>query len=108
MEQDRVSECAYYLWLNRGRSHGGDVEDWLAAERMLATPRFDVVLTDAGENKIALVRDLRAVTGASIKAAQKMVEALPQTIGHGVTQRDAERLLATIHELGGTADLRRA
>ena len=52
---------------------------------------FDVVLASAGANKIAVIKEVRAITGLGLKDAKDMVEGAPKTVKEGVSKEDAEK-----------------
>lgn len=61
---------------------------------------FDVVLTDAGANKINVIKEVRAVTGLGLKEAKDLVEGAPKTIKEGVTKEEAAKLKEQIEKAG--------
>jgi large subunit ribosomal protein L7/L12 len=67
---------------------------------------FDVVLTGYGENKIPVIRALRAITGLALREAKQTVESAPVRIAEALDREEAEELKRKIEEAGGTADLR--
>jgi ribosomal protein L7/L12 len=104
MPNDPIAEYAYFLWQQRGGVHGNDVEDWLKAERLL-TPKFDVVLTNSADNKIGLVREIRARTGLELKTAKDLVEDLPKPIAKSVGRHEAEKLAGALEAAGGVVTI---
>lgn len=67
---------------------------------------FDVVLTDAGANKLSVIKVVREVTGLGLKDAKDMVEGAPKTIKEGASKEDAEALKAKLTEAGATVELK--
>ena len=67
---------------------------------------FDVVLTAFGDNKINVIKEVRAITGLGLKEAKDLVEGAPQTVKEGVAKADAEAMKKKIDEAGGKADLK--
>ena len=53
---------------------------------------FDVVLKSAGSNKIAVIKEIRAITGLGLKDAKDMVDGAPKTVKEGVAKEDAEKI----------------
>ena len=53
---------------------------------------FDVVLESAGAQKIAVIKEVRAITGLGLKDAKDMVEGAPKTVKEGATKEDAEKI----------------
>ncbi len=66
---------------------------------------FDVVLTDAGANKLAVIKVVRELTGLGLKDAKDMVEGAPKTIKEGASKEDAEAIKAKLAEVGATVEL---
>ncbi|MDA1164180.1 MAG: 50S ribosomal protein L7/L12 [Planctomycetota bacterium] len=67
---------------------------------------FDVVLTGFGENKIAVIKVVRAATGLGLKEAKEVVESAPKAVKEGVSKDDAEKLKAEIEGAGGTVEIK--
>lgn len=61
---------------------------------------FDVVMEDAGKDKVAVVKEVRADTGLGLKEAKELVDAAPATIAEAVSIADAERIRGTLEGLG--------
>ncbi len=66
---------------------------------------FDVVLTEAGANKIAVIKVVRDATGLGLKEAKDLVDGAPKTIKEKVAAADAEELKAKFAEAGATVEL---
>ena len=67
---------------------------------------FDVVLTDAGANKLAVIKVVRELTGLGLKDAKDMVEGAPKTIKEGASEEDAEAIKAKLAEAGAVVELK--
>ena len=67
---------------------------------------FDVVLTDAGANKIAVIKVVRDVTGLGLKEAKELVDGAPKTVKEGVSKDEAEELKAKFAEVGAVVELK--
>ena len=67
---------------------------------------FDVVLTDAGSNKIAVIKVVRDVTGLGIKEAKDLVDGAPKTVKEAVAKDEAEAMKAKFVEAGATVELK--
>ena len=67
---------------------------------------FDVVLTAFGENKIGVIKVVRAVTGLGLKEAKDLVEGAPKPLKEGLSKEDAEKLKAEIVAAGGTVEIK--
>ena len=67
---------------------------------------FDVVLTDAGANKVAVSKVVRAVTGLGLKEAKEAVDGAPSTLKEGVAKEEAEKIKAELEGAGAKAELK--
>ena len=67
---------------------------------------FDVVLSDAGSNKIAVIKVVRDVTGLGLKEAKELVDGAPKTIKEAVAKEEAEAMKAKFVEAGATVELK--
>jgi len=67
---------------------------------------FDVVLTGFGENKVAVIKAVRAITGLGLKEAKDAVEAAPATLKEGVSKAEAEDIKKQLEEAGATVQLK--
>ena len=67
---------------------------------------FDVVLTDAGSNKIAVIKVVRDVTGLGLKEAKELVDGAPKTVKEAVAKDEAEAMKAKFVEAGATVELK--
>ena len=66
---------------------------------------FNVVLKDAGANKINVIKVVREATGLGLKEAKDLVDGAPKTIKENVAKADAEALKAKLEEAGATVEL---
>ncbi len=67
---------------------------------------FDLVLTSFGDKKIAIIKEVRGITGLGLKEAKEMVEGVPSKLKEGVSKEDAEEAKKKIEEAGGTAEIK--
>ncbi|MDR6539524.1 50S ribosomal protein L7/L12 [Variovorax soli] len=67
---------------------------------------FNVVLTDAGANKVAAIKAVREITGLGLKEAKDLVEAAPKAVKEGVAKADAEAMLKKLVDAGAKAELK--
>ena len=74
-----------------------------AAEEKTA---FDVVLTGAGQQKIQVIKVVRAVTGLGLKEAKDLVDSAPQNVKEGVAQDEADTIKAQLEEAGGSVEVK--
>ena len=66
---------------------------------------FDVVLKDAGSNKIQVIKVVRDATGLGLKEAKELVDGAPKTVKEGASKEEAEELKAKFTEVGATVEL---
>jgi large subunit ribosomal protein L7/L12 len=67
---------------------------------------FDVVLSAVGDQKVQVIKAVRAITGLGLKEAKDMVDGAPSTVKEGASKDDAEAMLAQLTEAGATAELK--
>jgi large subunit ribosomal protein L7/L12 len=67
---------------------------------------FDVVLTNAGAQKIQVIKVVRAVTGLGLKEAKDLVDGAPQPVKEGVTQDEADSIKSQLEEAGASVELK--
>jgi large subunit ribosomal protein L7/L12 len=67
---------------------------------------FDVILLGDGGNKIAVIKEVRAITGLGLTEAKQAVEAAPKAIKEGVGKDEAQKVLAQLLAAGATAELK--
>ena len=67
---------------------------------------FDVVLTAAGDKKVAVIKAVRAATDLGLKEAKDLVDGAPKTIKEGASKEDAEALVAALQEAGAQAEMK--
>ena len=67
---------------------------------------FDVVLTSAGANKIAVIKVVRDITGLGLKEAKELVDGAPKTVKEAVAKAEAEEMKAKFVEAGATVELK--
>ena len=67
---------------------------------------FDVVLASFGDNKVAVIKAVRSITGLGLKEAKEMVEGAPSPVKEGVSKDEAEQLKKQLEEAGATVELK--
>ena len=67
---------------------------------------FDVVVSAAGDQKVQVIKAVRAITGLGLKEAKDMVDGAPSTLKEGVKKEEAEEMLAKLTEAGATGELK--
>ena len=82
---------------------GGDAAGGDAAEEK---DEFDVVLSAAGDQKVQVIKAVRAITSLGLKEAKDLVDGAPNTLKEGVKKEEAEEMLKQLSEAGATAELK--
>lgn len=82
-----------------GPAGGGDA----SAEEQT---EFDVVLESAGAKKIAVIKEVRGITGLGLKEAKELVDGAPNNIKEGVSKDEAEEIKSKLEEAGATVELK--
>ena len=67
---------------------------------------FDVVLAEAGSNKIAVIKEVRTITGLGLKEAKDLVEGAPKPLKQAVPKADAEEMKKTLETAGAKVELK--
>jgi large subunit ribosomal protein L7/L12 len=67
---------------------------------------FDVILTVAGEKKINVIKEVRAVTGLGLKEAKDLVEGAPKPVKEGVNKEEAAKIKKMLEDAGATVELK--
>jgi large subunit ribosomal protein L7/L12 len=67
---------------------------------------FTVVLVGAGEKKIEVIKEVRALTGLGLKEAKDLVEGAPKTVKEGVNKDEAAKIKATLEKVGAKVELK--
>lgn len=67
---------------------------------------FSVVLTAAGDKKIEVIKEVRAITGLGLKEAKDLVEGAPKPVKDGVSKDEAEKIKATLEKVGAKVELK--
>ena len=65
-----------------------------------------MILTDAGAQKINVIKEVRAITGLGLKEAKDLVEGAPKPVKEGVAKADAEKIKAQLEAAGAKVDLK--
>jgi large subunit ribosomal protein L7/L12 len=75
-------------------------------EAAVEKDEFDVVLLSAGDKKIQVIKEVRAITSLGLKEAKELVESAPKAIKEGIAKDEAEKIKAKIEGAGGQADIK--
>lgn len=67
---------------------------------------FDVILAEAGANKIAVIKEVRGITGLGLKEAKDLVDGAPKEIKKGVAKEDAEKMKKQLEAAGAKVELK--
>ncbi len=101
MEEKFGVSAAAPVAVAAGPAAGGDAG--AAAEEKT---EFDAVLTSAGDKKIAVIKEVRAITSLGLKEAKALVESAPAPIKEGVSKEEAEEIKGKIEAAGGAAEVK--
>lgn len=82
---------------------GGAAAGAAAAEEK---DEFDVILAEAGANKINVIKEVRTITGLGLKEAKDLVDGAPKTIKEGVAKAEAEEMKKKLEEAGAKVELK--
>ena len=77
-----------------------------AAPVVGAQTEFTVTLTAIGDNKVNVIKVVRAVTGLGLKEAKDLVDGAPKAVKEGISKKDAEDLVKQLTEAGGKAEIK--
>jgi len=67
---------------------------------------FDVILTTAGDKKIAVIKEVRAITGLGLKEAKELVDSAPKAVKEAIAKEEAEKIKAQLEEAGAQVELK--
>jgi len=81
----------------------GDAGAGAAAEEQT---EFDVVLTAAGDKKIAVIKEVRSITGLGLKDAKALVDDAPKAVKEGIPKEEADKIIAQLEEAGAQVELK--
>ena len=77
-----------------------------AAGAEAAQTEFDVILSSMGDNKVGVIKAVRAVTGLGLKEAKELVEGAPSTVKEAASKEEAEDIKKQLEEAGASAELK--
>jgi len=78
----------------------------VAAEPVAEQTEFTVILTNAGDKKINVIKEVRAVTALGLKEAKDLVEGAPKTVKEGVNKEEAAKIKKMLEDAGATVELK--
>ena len=99
-EKFGVSAAAPVAVAAAGPAAGGDAA---AAEEKT---EFDVILSSFGDKKVAVIKEVRGITGLGLKEAKEVVDNAPGAVKEGVTKEEAEAVKEKLEEQGATVELK--
>jgi len=67
---------------------------------------FDVIITATGDKKIAVIKEVRAITGLGLKDAKALVDAIPKPVKEGVAKEEAEKIQSQLEEAGAQVEVK--
>ena len=67
---------------------------------------FDVILASFGDNKVAVIKEVRAITGLGLKEAKDLVEAAPKAVKEAVSKEDADKIKAQLEAAGAKVEVK--
>ncbi len=67
---------------------------------------FDVILVACGDKKIAVIKEVRAITGLGLKDAKALVDDAPKPVKEGIAKEEAEKLVAQLEETGAQVEMK--
>jgi large subunit ribosomal protein L7/L12 len=77
-----------------------------AAAAVEEKTEFTVVLASAGDKKIEVIKEVRALTGLGLKEAKDLVEGAPKTVKEGANKEEADKIKATLEKVGAKVELK--
>ena len=77
-----------------------------AAEAAVEKTEFNVILAAAGEKKINVIKEVRAITGLGLKEAKDLVEGAPKAVKEGVNKDEAAKIKKQLEEAGATVEVK--
>jgi large subunit ribosomal protein L7/L12 len=77
-----------------------------AAEAAEEKTEFDVILTGAGDKKINVIKEVRAITGLGLKEAKDLVEGAPKSVKDGANKEEADKIKKQLEEAGATVEIK--
>ena len=75
-------------------------------EKSAEKDSFDIILTEVGDKKINIIKEVRAATGLGLKEAKDLVEAAPKAVKEGASKEEAEEIKKKLEDAGATVELK--
>jgi large subunit ribosomal protein L7/L12 len=102
MEEKFGVSAAAPVAMMAGGMPAGDAGGAAAEEQT----EFDVILTAAGDKKIGVIKEVRAITGLGLKDAKALVDEAPKPVKEGIAKEEAEKIKAQLEEAGAQVELK--
>ena len=99
-EKFGVSAAAPAMMMAGGAAAGG------AAAAAAEKTEFNVMLMSGGDNKINVIKEVRAITGLGLKEAKDLVEGAPKAVKEGISKKDAEEMKKKLEAAGAKVELK--
>ena len=106
MEADDLSKMLEEKWGVSAAAAVAVAAGGAAAPAAEEKDEFDVILADAGANKINVIKEIRAITQLGLKEAKDLVDGAPKTIKEGVAKAEAEEMKKKLEEAGAKVELK--
>jgi len=103
MEAAELSKLLEEKWGVTAAAPGAAGGEAAAAEEK---DEFDVILVAAGDKKIQVIKEVRAITGLGLKEAKDLVEGAPKPVKEGVSKDEAQKIKEQIESAGGQVDVK--
>lgn len=100
--EEKFGVSAAMMAPSAGSGQAGDESAGPAEEK----DSFNVVLKEAGQQKIQVIKVIREITGKGLKEAKDLVDAAPQVVKEGIKKEDAEELKKKLEDAGGVVELK--
>ena len=88
------------------RGCGGGGSRWRAAPAAEEKTEFNVILAAAGDKKIEVIKEVRAITGLGLKEAKDLVEGAPKPVKEGVNKEEADKIKAALEKAGAKVEFK--
>ena len=98
-EKFGVSAAAPVAMMSVGAGDAGAAQEEEQTE-------FDVILVACGDKKIAVIKEVRAITGLGLKDAKALVDDAPKPVKEGIAKEEAEKLVAQLEETGAQVEMK--
>lgn len=106
MEAAELSKALEEKWGVTAAAAAAPVAVAAAGEAAVEKDEFTVMLASAGGNKIAVIKEVRAITGLGLKEAKDLVDGAPKAVKEGLKKAEAEELKKKLEEVGATVELK--